>query len=566
MKTKRLQLMIMATLFLGVNIGGASVAQGATLQHKSTVVTKKPMPKSTVSTINVSKVNSTKKSTFRPLVTKPVAKPVAKTTSKSTATPTVAKPSAKSVGAAKPSTATKSATTVKTSSATKSAANSTKAVTKPAVTSAKPTAQKPATSKRTTPKVVKTTEADSIQANTAAITRNKVGSVVTPATERIEHVPNVRVLLGSRSTDAKVTSTANMVVLNSNNGQVSTISANRGTSVGVQGGKIVVNGKAIDSVVTLKPANSDAPFLFEGKGYRGGLTLRANNGKMMVINSVPLEDYLYGVVPQEVVPSWPAAALEAQAVAARTYALHTMEENKGKLYDVSTSTDHQVYNGVSGETQATTNAVNKTKGMVMLYNQRPINALFHSDGGGYTEDSVNVWGSDVPYLKGVKDFSTGTSTSNWTVTTSRQALESKLNAASKGVGKLKSIQLTPLGKPGQQTSDRGVSGRIKSATFIGTSGKTTVDGDSLRSILGLKSTLFDFYVNHNPAKGTGKAYHNFTGNNDTVYIKGHGWGHGLGMSQWGAAEMAKRATPGDTNYYQTILRHYYSGITLKKMY
>lgn len=588
MKTKRLQLMIMATLFLGVNIGGASVAQGATLQNKNVVVAKKPTPKSTVSSTNVSKVTTTKKSTFRPLVTKPVAKPVAKTTSKSTATHTVAKSSAKPVSAVKPSTGTKSATSVKTSSATNSAAKPTttvktvstakstavakptgtapKQAAKPVATGAKPTAQKPAGSKQTAPKVVKTTEADSIQANTAVITRNKVGSVVTPATERIEHVPNVRVLLGSRSSDATVTSTANMLVLNSGNGQVSTISANRGTTIGVRGGKIAVNGKAIDTVITLKPTNSDAPFLFEGKGYRGGLTLRANNGKMMVINSVPLEDYLYGVVPQEVVPSWPAAALEAQAVAARTYALHTMEENKGKLYDVSTSTDHQVYNGVSGETQATTNAVNKTKGMVMLYNQRPINALFHSDGGGYTEDSVNVWGSDVPYLKGVKDFSTGTSTSNWTVTTSRQALESKLNAASKGVGKLKSIQLTPLGKPGQQTSDRGVSGRIKSATFIGTSGKTTVDGDSLRSILGLKSTLFDFYVNHNPAKDTGKAYHNFTGNNDTVYIKGHGWGHGLGMSQWGAAEMAKRATPGDTNYYQTILRHYYSGITLKKMY
>ena len=578
MKTKRLQLMIMATLFLGVNIGGASVAQGATLQHKSTVVTKKPMPKSTVSTINVSKVNLTKKSTFRPLVTKPAPKPVAKTTSKSTATPTVAKSSAKPLSAVKPSTAAKPATTVKTSSvathtttakstaAAKPASTAPKPVAKPATTGVKSTAQRSATSKQTTPKVVKTTEADSIQANTAAITRNKVGSVVTPATTRVENVPNVRVLLGSRSSDATVTSTANMVVLNSGNGQVSTISANRGTTIGVRGGKIAINGKAIDTVVTLKPTNSNAPFLFEGKGYRGGLTLRANNGKMMVINSVPLEDYLYGVVPQEVVPSWPAAALEAQAVAARTYALHTMEENKGKLYDVSTTTDHQVYNGVSGETQATTNAVNKTKGMVMLYNQRPINALFHSDGGGYTEDSVNVWGSDVPYLKGVKDFSTGTSTSNWTVTTSRQALESKLNAASKGVGKLKSIQLTPLGKPGQQTSDRGVSGRIKSATFIGTSGKTTVDGDSLRSILGLKSTLFDFYVNHNPTTGTGKAYHNFTGNNDTVYIKGHGWGHGLGMSQWGAAEMAKRATPGDTNYYQTILRHYYSGITLKKMY
>ena len=562
MKTKRLQLMIMATLFLGVNIGGASVAHGATVQNKSAVVAKKPTPKSTVSSTNVSKVNTTKKSSFRPLVTKPVAKPVAKTTSKSTATPTVAKPSAKPVSAVKPSTVAKPAMTVKTSSAAKPT------TTVKTVSTAKSTvAAKPASNtKPTTPKVVKTTEADSIQANTAVITRNKVGSVVTPATQRIEHVPNVRVLLGSRSSDATVTSTANMVVLNSGNGQVSTISANKGTSVGIRSGKIAVNGKAIDTVVTLKPTNSDAPFLFEGKGYRGGLTLRANNGTMMVINSVPLEEYLYGVVPQEVVPSWPAAALEAQAVAARTYALHTMEQNKGKLYDVSNSTDHQVYSGVSGEYQATTNAVNKTKGVVMLYNQRPINALFHSDGGGYTEDSVNVWGNDIPYLKGVKDYSTGTSTSNWIVTTSRQALESKLNAASKGVGKLKSIQLTPLGKPGQQTSDRGVSGRIKSATFIGTSGKTTVDGDSLRSILGLKSTLFDFYVNHNPAKGTGKAYHNFTGNNDTVYIKGHGWGHGLGMSQWGAAEMAKRATPGDANYYQTILRHYYSGITLKKMY
>ena len=111
MKTKRLQLMIMATLFLGVNIGGASVAQGATLQNKNVVVAKKPTPKSTVSSTNVSKVNTTKKSSFRPLVTKPVAKPVAKTTSKSTATPTVAKPSAKPVNAAKPSTAAKPATT-----------------------------------------------------------------------------------------------------------------------------------------------------------------------------------------------------------------------------------------------------------------------------------------------------------------------------------------------------------------------------------------------------------------------------------------------------------------------
>ena len=99
MKTKRLQLMIMATLFLGVNVGGASVAQGATLQHKSAVVTKKPTPKATVSTTNVSKVNTTKRSTFRPLVTKPAPKPVPKVTPKSNATKaatTAQKPVAKS--------------------------------------------------------------------------------------------------------------------------------------------------------------------------------------------------------------------------------------------------------------------------------------------------------------------------------------------------------------------------------------------------------------------------------------------------------------------------------------
>lgn len=381
--------------------------------------------------------------------------------------------------------------------------------------------------------------------------------------ERVEHSPAVRVLLGSRTKETIVSSSSGVNILNGQNGKVT---SHKIAKVGVRGEKIVVNGKTIDSVVTLRPTRGDM-FTFKGKTYRGGLTVRANNGSMMVINAVPLESYLYGVVPQEVVPTWPEAVLEAQAVAARTYALHTMEANKYKPYDVAPTTAHQVYGGVEGETYRTTEAVDRTKGMVMLYNNRPINALFHSDGGGYTENSVNVWGNDVPYLKGVKDFvHSDSSVSNWTVTTNRQTLESKLNAAGKGVGKLKSIQLTPLGKQGKETSDRGISGRIKSATFVGALGKVTLSGDDLRNMLGLKSTLFDFYINYNPTKKTTKAHHTFTGKNDAVYIKGRGWGHGLGMSQWGAAEMAKQAKPGDTNYYQTILKYYYSGITLKKMY
>ena len=293
-------------------------------------------------------------------------------------------------------------------------------VTKPA---SKPVI-KPKVAQGTTPKIATS------RTTTAVVTKNQVEQASTRV--RVENTPDVRVLLGSRRQDASVSSSSGVTVLNSAKGKIEN---HKVVSVGIRGNKIAVNGKAIDSVVTLKPTSGDI-FTFEGKSYRGALTLRANNGTMMVINEVPLESYLYGVVPQEAIPSWPAAALEAQAVAARTYALHTMEQNKNQLYDVSTSTDHQVYGGVSGETHSTTAAVNHTKGIVMLYNNRPINALFHSDGGGYTEDSVNVWGNDIPYLKGVKDYSNSSSSaSNWTVSTNRHALEGKLNAASKEIGR-----------------------------------------------------------------------------------------------------------------------------------
>lgn len=521
MKKKQLPLLIMTTLLLGIHsFGTVEAAQSVGKSGAKPVVSKSTT--GGYGKISVKAVRGTVgKSTFKPLVTKPAPKMTTSTTMKSK---------------------------VITSSSVK-----------PKVTSVVRDKPKVAITTAVKPKIA--TSAATSRATAAVVTKNQVDQA--PMRVRVENTPDVRVLLGSRRQDASIAGANGITVLNSNNGKVG---SHKIVSVSVRGNKISVNGKAIDSIVTLKPTSGDI-FTFEGKSYRGVLTLRANNGAMMVINAVPLESYLYGVVPQEAIPSWPAAALEAQAVAARTYALHTMEQNKNQPYDVSTSTDHQVYGGVSGETQSTTAAVNHTKGIVMLYNNRPINALFHSDGGGYTEDSVNVWGSDIPYLKGVKDYTnSNSSASNWTVSTSRSALEGKLNAASKGVGQLKSIQLTPLGNPGKATSDRGVSGRIKSATFVGTAGKVTVSGDDLRGMLGLKSTLFDFYVNQNPTSSIGKSYHTFTGKNDTVYIKGHGWGHGLGMSQWGAAEMAKRAGAGDTNYYQTILRHYYSGITLKKMY
>ena len=376
----------MTTLLLGIHsFGTFEAAQSVGKSGAKPVVSK-----STTGGYGKTSVKAVRgtvgKSTFKPLVTKPAPKMTTSTTMKSK---------------------------VITSSSVK-----------PKVTSVVRDKPKVAITTAVKPKIA-TSAATSRATAAAVVTKNQVDQA--PMRVRVENTPDVRVLLGSRRQDASVAGANGITVLNSNNGKVG---SHKIVSVGVRGNKISVNGKAIDSIVTLKPTSGDI-FTFEGKSYRGVLTLRANNGAMMVINAVPLESYLYGVVPQEAIPSWPAAALEAQAVAARTYALHTMEQNKNQPYDMSTSTDHQVYGGVSGETQSTTAAVNHTKGIVMLYNNRPINALFHSDGGGYTEDSVNVWGSDIPYLKGVKDYTnSNSSASNWTVSTSRSALEGKLNAAS----------------------------------------------------------------------------------------------------------------------------------------
>ena len=503
MNTKKLQCLIVGMMFLGINLGSVGTVHG-----ESFIVTK---------------AGSTKSSSTTTTSTKAVGTKATSTTSKSKVSSTITK------------------------------AKSTNSSTKSKVKSKKDT-------KST--KVTKNTKQGTIKPKSST-------SITNSSAVKQETTPNIRVLLGSRKSPTTIKSGTNMTVFKGDDQKVSVIVAGSTGKLSVSGNTIYVNGKAIGPNVLIKPQNPKESFYLGDKQYRGGLRVFAvgRSSTMTLVNAIPLEDYLYGVVPQEVIPSWPAAALEAQAVAARTYALYTMETNKNKDYDVKPSTDYQMYAGRAGEHNATTVAVDKTKGMVMFYNQKPINALFHSDGGGYTEDSVNVWGTALPYLKGVKDYSQAPSTRTWTVTTTRQAMEANLRAAGKGVGTLKSIQLTPLKAQPMETADRGVSGRVKSATFIGSDGKVTVDGDALRSIFGLKSTLFDFYVNHNPnGKDSAKPYHTFTNKNDTVYILGHGWGHGLGLSQWGAAEMAKQNGDKDQEYYKKILTHYYSGININKMY
>lgn len=311
----------------------------------------------------------------------------------------------------------------------------------------------------------------------------------------------IRVLLGHRSQSFTITSGMPMVVLDSAGHQVQMVKENQPMTISTGSGMVNVNGHSIDRSITIQ--NTQGRYGSElqtlGETYRGAITVHGNtSGTMSVINVLGLEQYVQGVVPEEVVPSWPAPALEAQAVAARTYALYSMKSKQNSIYDIGTTTADQVYGGKSSEFASTNAAVKRTHGMVITYQGQPINALFHSDGGGYTEDSVNLWDNDVPYLKGVVDYSNHEGTTVWNVITSRQSIEQKLAGASKSVGYLQKIELSPLADRPMKVQDRGVSGRVKTMKFIGEKGSVSLTGEQVQGIFGLKSTLFDFYVGQTP--------------------------------------------------------------------
>lgn len=459
-----------------------------------------------------------------------------------------------------------------TSGADKTKTNTTKATT--STTKTNTTATNTSTSKTTVTKATMSAK-ETAKTTTKAVadkSTKSAGNIPAFMMNEDTKLPQIRILLGTRSSSLVATGTGTVSVYDENKKPMSQVTTGQAVVVGLKNKKLTVNGKAVDGAVYLKSwqGKTSVPVKVDSKPYRGAIKIVPVSGGMQIINETSLESYLYGVVPAEAVPSWPQEALKAQAVAARTYALYTMKQNSNKAYDVVPTTSHQVYNGQSGEYDSTNRAVDATKGMVMMYKGAPIQALFHADGGGYTEDSVNVWGSDVPYLKGVKDYADNGDTSAWTVTLTRKAMEDKLKAAGKDVGTLKEIKLSTLRKRPIKANDRGVSGRVIEATFVGNKKSIKVGGESIMKIFGLKSTLFDFYVNAKPPTSADsfknpKAYHTFKKASDTVYIRGYGWGHGLGMSQWGAAAMAGKAG-NKADYYKTILTHYYTGVTIEKMY
>lgn len=140
----------------------------------------------------------------------------------------------------------------------------------------------------------------------------------------------------------------------------------------------------------------------KGKWYRGTLAIRNINGNLTVINDIDLENYLKGVVPSEMPPSWEEEALKAQAIAARSFALANLGKQSKHGYDLKDNTEDQAYGGASSETNATNKAVEDTHGLVLTYDMKIISAYYFASAGGMTNTSI--WGADVPYVRSVPSF------------------------------------------------------------------------------------------------------------------------------------------------------------------
>lgn len=273
--------------------------------------------------------------------------------------------------------------------------------------------------------------------------------------------------------------------------------------------------------------------------YRGVLEIRRTpSGRLTVINELDLEEYLYGVLKMEVDPRWSAEALKAQAVAARTLAINSLNRFQSEGYDVRATTDSQVYGGLSAEDPRTTDAVDATRGEIMTFQDRPIFAAYHSDSGGYTESSEFVWGGRYPYLKGVPDpYSLGSPTQDWVLRLDLPAFEDRLRRAGRpvsGITLMDVVEMTP-------------SGRAATVRIVNSLGVLLLKGTDLRTILGpelLRSTMFTVRL--------------VPDEQAAVEFLGKGSGHGVGLSQWGARGQALQ---GKT--YTEILRYYYSGISIE---
>jgi stage II sporulation protein D len=371
---------------------------------------------------------------------------------------------------------------------------------------------------------------------------------------------SIRVLLDQRVKNVTVKGDRGLIVTFANGERRS---ATRPVTVSVAAGTLVVNGTRFhapiavfrarggDLSVVIKahmglPSSEDpgaaarkVPLPMEpAQSFRigGSLQIMARDGAMLVINEIGMEEYVKGVVPSEMSAGWHPEALKVQAVATRTYALYQRLANAGREFDVVATTQDQVYRGRQGVDERVQQAVEATRGIVITYQDAPILAAFSSTAAGPTEDAMNVWSKDLPYLKGVDcPFDENSPYYQWRVEVPVLSLEQSLRKQGIPVGTIATV--TPF------LYSR--AGRVDKIRILHSDGEVILRGQDFRKAVGysiIPSTQFDI-------EALGRM----------IVFAGRGSGHAVGLCQWGAKELA------DQGYsYDAILRYYFPGTALQQ--
>ena len=321
-------------------------------------------------------------------------------------------------------------------------------------------------------------------------------------------------------------------------------------------------GTGLPLPLVVRPAEPGATLSLRGAPYRGELRVQqAPGGGLTVVNRLDMETYLQGVVPREIgrFDLDIYEAIKAQAVAARTYAVSYLGRRSQQGFDVYATVEDQVYGGAAAENETVNRAVRETSGEILTYAGQPINAYYHSTCAGQTAAIEEVWNNPpVPYLVSVRDvdpagqaYDRSSSRFQWTERWTHEQLVGILNRTL--ADSLRGRRITRIEE--MRVLERTPSGRVRAMRLRTDAGTFTLGKDRVRWILApvrggiLNSSKFDVTLVRSGGRVT------------EIVATGGGWGHGIGMCQVGAMGRARAGQD-----YRTILRTYYPGTEIRRMY
>jgi len=351
------------------------------------------------------------------------------------------------------------------------------------------------------------------------------------------------------------------------------------------------------AVQARKSGDSKPVTIFRNASYYGGFQYqRARSGDLTISNFLPMEDYISCVISREMSPTWPLEALKAQAVAARTYFQTNLSRHASSHFDICSTTHCQAYYGMDRVNEVTDRAAAETAGLRVWYQGELAETFYYASNGGGSEDAKNVWGTSLPYLVGVVDPYEETIADkidfwNWQETFTGAELTRKLQAKGYNCAQIVDFRVT----------ERTPTDNVKSIVFVDANGKSwNFYRSDVSLILGLKSirytvaktgesTFTVYYISGGGKLESMDGVHVIDGNEDIAQLSGNpyvitgdgveflpppqettvggtpgsfqvngsGWGHSVGMSQWGAYAMAQQ---GKT--FRDILTFYFPGVEI----